>query len=79
MKEEVNELYGFELGEVYNPNRSWYKPRNKTAAAAFYYDMVEIFRGLSVVVNSGPDSVGGGCVPALTPPPPLCTGAHVGS
>eukprot|EP01043_Picozoa_sp_COSAG02_P058360 COSAG02_NODE_7250_length_3097_cov_2.364910_2_plen_209_part_00 len=79
LKEEVNDLYGFELGEVYNPNRSWYRPRNKTNVAAFYYDMIEVFRGLSVVVNSGPNSVGGGGTPVLPPPPPLCTGVHTAS
>ena len=56
-------IYVLPGGELYYPNRSWYKPRNKTTAVAFYYDMVvvevEVFRALLVAVNSGPNPMGG--------------------
>ena len=38
----------------------------------WYDDMLEIFRGLHVVSNNGPESRGGGGDPIVTPPPPLC-------
>lgn len=41
-------------------------------ASEFYWDLVSIFRSLSVVVNNCASSVGGGGTPRCEPPPPIC-------
>ena len=41
-------------------------------ASNFYWDLVAIFRALSIVVNNGPDAVGGGGWPQAPTPAPLC-------
>jgi hypothetical protein len=72
LKEEVEAEYGFALGEVYSPNTTWYKPKNKEAAKAFYNDMLKIYQSLHAVTNSAPGAIGGGGKPRLPPPPPIC-------
>ena len=37
-----------------------------------YWDLVAIFRALHVVVNNGPESIGGGGTPCVPTRPPLC-------
>ena len=72
LREEVLANFGFELGEVYSPNTSWYKPHNRSAAAEFYRDMVQVFQSLHAVSNSAEGAVGGGGEPRRPPAPPLC-------
>ena len=72
LREEVLANFGFELGEVYSPNTSWYKPHNRSAAAEFYRDMVQVFQNLHAVTNSAEGAVGGGGEPRRPPAPPLC-------
>lgn len=45
-------------------------------ASAFYWDLVAIFRALSIVVNNRPQSIGGGGHSRVPPPPPLCPAGH---
>ena len=72
LREEVLANFGFELGEVYSPNTSWYKPHNRSAAAEFYRDMVQVFQSLHAVTNSAEGAVGGGGEPRRPPAPRLC-------
>ena len=48
------------------------KPLNVLQGAPLYFDLVAIFRALSIVTNNGWGSVGGGGVPRRPPPPPTC-------
>ena len=41
-------------------------------ARALYSDLLNIFRALHVVTNSGPNSIGGGGVPLVPLAPPIC-------
>lgn len=41
-------------------------------AAAWYDDLLDIFRALSIVSNNSPQSPGGGGAPLAPPPPPFC-------
>lgn len=64
-----------ELRQAYNVSVAIEAPLSPAAggaSAALYWDLVAIFRALSVVTNNGPSSVGGGGVPRQPPPPPIC-------
>ena len=41
-------------------------------ASTFYHDLLSIFRSLHVVVNNGPNRVGGGGKPTAPLAPPIC-------
>ncbi len=40
--------------------------------AAWYADMLALFRALHVVINNSNSTVGGGGTPLQPPPPPIC-------
>ena len=43
-----------------------------TPGRQLYADLLAIFQALAAVTNNGPDSVGGGGVPAVPQKPPIC-------
>lgn len=58
--DEVMEEYSLELSAV------------EGTGNPLYDDLIQVFRGLSIVSNNNPDNVGGGGDPIVPPPPPLC-------
>lgn len=61
---EVEAEYGYSIAIS--------KPLTPTQGGDFYKDLVAIYQALSVVVNNGPESVGGGGVPLAPMAPPIC-------
>jgi len=47
-------------------------PLSPTQGSPLYWDIVQLFRALSVVANNGPGTIGGGGTPRQPPPPPIC-------
>ena len=65
--DELARDYGIHV-DIENPAR----PTVGNATAAFYADLVAVFRALSVVVNNANGSVGGGGTPLAPLAPPIC-------
>jgi hypothetical protein len=47
-------------------------PLSPKQGAPFFEDLVLIYQNLNVVINNGPDSVGGGGQPRRPLAPPIC-------
>lgn len=61
-----------EVMAAYNVSIAITDPLTPKQGPTLYWDLVNIFRTLSVVVNNGPGNVGGGGTPRQPPPPPIC-------
>ena len=62
-----------ELRAAYNVSVAIEDPLTPAGqGSALYWDIVAIFRALSVVVNNGPASIGGGGTPRQPPAAPIC-------
>jgi hypothetical protein len=64
VNQEIQSAYGYSVA-IENP-------LVPTQGGPLYYDLVTIFRALSIVINNGPNSIGGGGTPRRPPPPPIC-------
>ena len=71
--DELKREYGWDLS-ISNSAGNWtlgVRPTN--SGHAFYWDLIQVFRELHVVINNGPDSVGGGGSSRRAPwAPPIC-------
>jgi len=65
---------GAELGWADDFTAAWGFSPKATAASGgeWWHDWLALMRGLQVVTNNGPATVGGGGAPLAPPPPPFC-------
>lgn len=65
VNDEIKNTYGYSIAIE--------DPLTKDGpGSALFWDIVIIFQNLHVVVNNGPNSIGGGGVPRRPAPPPIC-------
>ena len=68
MNDEMLATYGYAMTYTWGVSPDAEEP----GARALFADLRAILRALSVVVNNGPDSVGGGGEPRVPAKPPIC-------